>query len=124
MIYNAWIAKYGQWDFPDYMTTPIYFALTAAMQKAGTIDSQAVADVLHQGVEFPCPDGQAFMITRPDMRTDGFCVDAVSDSYLKQIKNEQVVILDHATPEQTLGYVRRAYPPLPPGATPTIFKPM
>jgi len=98
--------------------------LIEAVKKAGTIESQAVADALHQGLQFPCPDGSAYMITRPDMRVDGFCVDAVSDSYLKQVKNKQVVILDHATPDETLEYVRRAYPPLPEGATPTIFKPM
>jgi len=121
---NAWIAKYGKWDYPDYMTTMIYFALTAAMQKAGSIDPDAVVNVLHQGLSgVDVPDGKLNMITRPDMRLDGYCVDAVTDSYLKQIKNKEVIILDHATPEDTLGYVRRAYPPLPPGATPTVFKP-
>ena len=39
---QAWIAKYGKWDYPDYMTTPMYNTLVDAMQKADSIDVDAV----------------------------------------------------------------------------------
>ena len=120
---DAWIAKYGKWDFPDYMTTPMYNALVAAMQKAGSVDVDAVNAALGTpGLEFPVVDGTMRMITRPDMRLDGKAVDGVSDNLLKQIKNKQPVLLAHFTPDKALEYVRKAYPPLPPGATPTVSR--
>ncbi len=120
---NAWIAKYGKWDYPDYMTTPMYTNLLLAIQKADSFDVDKVAAVIANGFEWTVPDGMGRMITRPDMRLDGRCVDAVTDSYLKQVKNKQPVIIDHADLDETLAYIRRAYPPLPPGATPSIFPP-
>jgi len=120
---NAWIAKYGKWDYPDYMTTPMYTNLLLAIEKANSFDVVAVAAVIKNGFEWTVPDGMGRMVTRPDMRLDGACVDAVTDSYLKKVENKQPVIIDHADLDETLGYMRRAYPPLPPGATPSIFPP-
>jgi ABC-type branched-subunit amino acid transport system substrate-binding protein len=120
---QAWIAKYGKWDYPDYMTTPMYNNLFMAIQKADSFDVDKVASVLHSGFEWDVPDGTARMITRPDMRTDGKTVDAVTDSYLKQVKNKLPVIIDHATPDKTLEYARRAWPPLAPGQTPSVHPP-
>jgi ABC-type branched-subunit amino acid transport system substrate-binding protein len=120
---QAWIAKYGKWDYPDYMTTPMYTNLFLAIQKADSFDVEKVNAVISSGFEWEVPDGMGRMITRPDMRLDGHTVDAVTDSYLKKVENKQPVIIDHADLDETTAYVRRAYPPLPPGATPTIFPP-
>ena len=121
---NAWIPKYGKWDYPDYMTTPCYFALKAALQKAGTTDVDAVAAVMHQGLSgVDVPDGTLTMITRPDMNTTSNCIDAVMDNSLKQIHNQQPVTIAHFGPDQSLKYERQGYPPLPPGVTPTIVPP-
>ena len=51
---NAYVARYGKWDYADYMTTPSIFVIMAAMQKAGTTDVDAVAAVMHQGAEWSC----------------------------------------------------------------------
>jgi ABC-type branched-subunit amino acid transport system substrate-binding protein len=120
---QAWSAKYGKWDYPDYMTTPMYTNLFLAIQKADSFDVEKVNAVIQKGFEWAVPDGMGRMVTRPDMRLDGHTVDAVTDSYLKQVKNKQPVIMDHADLDETLAYMRRAYPPLAPGATPTIFPP-
>jgi hypothetical protein len=120
---NAWAAKYGKWDYPDYMTTPMYYNLLLAIQKANSFDVDKVNEVIYKGFEWDVPDGMGRMVTRPDMRLDGRTVDAVTDSYLKKVVNKQPVILDHATLDATLGYMRRAYPPLAPGATPSVFPP-
>ena len=123
-IKSAYIAKHGQWDFPDYMTTPMYNALVAALQKAGTIDVDAVNAALHTpGLEFKVVDGTMKMITRPDMRLDGLAVDGVGDNLLKEVRKKQPVLLAHFIPDKALEYVSKAYPPLPLGATPTIFTP-
>ena len=76
---NAYIQKYGNWDYADYMTSPMTLSLFAAMQKAGSIDVDAVNAALRtEGFTFDIPDGTMQMITRPDMRLDGAAVDAVS----------------------------------------------
>jgi len=123
-IKDARIAKVGKWDCLDYMSTPCYTALKVAMQKAGSIDVDAVAAALHQGgFEFLVPDGIGMMITRPDMRLDGACVDAVIDNVIKVIRNRKPEVLAKFSPEKSLEYVRRAYPPLAPGQTPSIVNP-
>jgi hypothetical protein len=101
----------------------MYYNLLLAIQKADSFDVDKVNQVVYQGFEWDVPDGRGRMVTRPDMRLDGHTVDAVTDSYLKKVVNKQPVILDHATLDATLGYMRRAYPPLAPGATPTVFPP-
>jgi ABC-type branched-subunit amino acid transport system substrate-binding protein len=120
---NAWAAKYGKWDYPDYMTTPMYYNLLLAIEKANSFDVEKVNEVIYKGFEWDVPDGMGRMVTRPDMRVDGHCVDAVTDSYLKQVRNKQPVIIDHADLDETLAYMRRAYPPLAPGQTPSIHPP-
>jgi len=93
------------------------------MQKAGSIDVEAVTAALHGGVEFLVPDGRGYMISRPDMRLDDACVDSVIDNVIKVIKNRKPEILAKFSPEKSLEYVRLAYPPLPPGQTPTLVSP-
>ena len=122
---NAHVAKYGEWDYADYMTTPCIWTLMAALQQVGDTDVQVVADAMHEGISGVfVPDGTLTMITRPDMNPLPYCVDAVMDNSLKQIKNKQPVLLVHFGLDQSLLYERRAYPPLPPGATPTIVPPL
>ena len=57
---DAWIAKFAKWDFADYMTTPLYTALKAAMQKAGSIEVDKVNAALHTPGPWNliCPDGR------------------------------------------------------------------
>ena len=120
---NAYIQKYGSWDYADYMTAPMTLALFAAMEKSGSVDVDVVNKTMRDGITFDVPDGTMKMITRPDMRLAGDCVDGVSDRTMKQIKNGVPTVLTHFGPDKTLEYVRAAYPPLPAGATPSIFPP-
>jgi branched-chain amino acid transport system substrate-binding protein len=59
-------AKYGSWDDPDFMGGDILYTYRAAVQKAGSVDAAAVADVLAAGFESDGPHGKAKMIARPD----------------------------------------------------------
>jgi len=59
-------AKYGAWDDPDFMGGDIFYAYRAAVQKAGSIDADAVAAVLAAGLENEGPHGKARMVARPD----------------------------------------------------------
>ena len=80
---------------------------------------------MHQGLNgIAVPDGTLNMITRPDMNLSGNYIDGVMDNSLKVIKNKQATLLSHFGPDDSLKFERRAYPPLPPGATPTIVPPV
>jgi ABC-type branched-subunit amino acid transport system substrate-binding protein len=118
---QAYIAKNGKWDYADYMTVPSLYVLLAGIQKAGSLDTDAVAAALHAGVSgVAVPDGTLNMITRPDMNASGNYIDGVMDNSLKQIKNGKAVLIAHFGPDQALKYERQGYPPLQPGQTPSI----
>jgi len=121
---QAYIAKNGKWDYADYMTVPSLYVLLAGIQKAGSIDVDAVAAALHSGINgIPVPDGTLNMIQRPDMNASGNYIDGVMDNSLKQIKSNKAVLIAHFGPEEALRYERMGYPPLKPGQTPSIVAP-
>jgi len=120
----TYTAKYGMWDYADYMTTTMFFALVKAIETAGSLDTTAVAAELHKpGMKFDYSDGPCEMITRPDMRLDGAAVDANTVRSIKVVHNKVPELMTTFTLDQILGYVRTAYPPLAPGQTPTIAPP-
>jgi ABC-type branched-subunit amino acid transport system substrate-binding protein len=121
---QAYTAKYGMWDYADYMTTTMFFALVKAIETAGSLDTTAVAAELHKpGMAFDYSDGPCEMITRPDMRLDGAAVDANTVRSIKVVHNKLPELMTTFTLDQIMGYVRKAYPPLAPGQTPTIAPP-
>ena len=63
------------------------------------------------------------MITRPDLRLARLAVDAAMDNVLTIIKSKKPEVLAAFSREQSMDFARTAYPALPPGATPTMFKP-
>jgi ABC-type branched-subunit amino acid transport system substrate-binding protein len=118
---QAYVAKNGKWDYADYMTVPSLYVLLAGIQKAGSIDTDAVAAALHSGINgIAVPDGTLNMIQRPDMNTSGNYIDGVMDNSLKQIKSNKAVLIAHFGPEECLRYERMGYPSLQPGQTPSI----
>jgi ABC-type branched-subunit amino acid transport system substrate-binding protein len=121
---QAYVAANGKWDYADYMTVPSLFVLLAGIQKAGSIDTDAVAAALHSGInDIAVPDGTLNMIQRPDMNTSGNYIDGVMDNSLKQIKSNKAVLIAHFGPAEALRYERLGYPPLAPGQTPSIVAP-
>jgi branched-chain amino acid transport system substrate-binding protein len=65
-LMEDYTAKYGQWDDPDFMGLDVYYTYRAAVQQAGSFDSEAVANVLAAGFENEGPHGKARMVARPD----------------------------------------------------------
>ena len=82
---TSWIAKYGKWEDPEVQYTSLYSCLRAALQQAGSLDTDKVADVIGNGLKYEGPTGAAQMISRPDMGNNR-TVDSVTTLYFKQIK--------------------------------------
>jgi ABC-type branched-subunit amino acid transport system substrate-binding protein len=99
-----WIEMNGKWDGPEIQLTAAYAALRAALEKAGSTDVEAVAEVLATGLTFEGPTGKGQMIPRNDMgitRT----VDNISEFGIKKIVDGVPTLLHMITLEEGATYV-------------------
>jgi branched-chain amino acid transport system substrate-binding protein len=64
---DVYVAKYGSWDNPDMGSVGSFYLLTAAMQKAQSLDPEQLAAVIANGLQFDTPNGTAQMVNRPDL---------------------------------------------------------
>lgn len=117
---DAWIAKYGEWGGPEMVGTCYYACLKTALQQAGTLDTDKVAEVIYNGMKFEGPTGAAQMVSRPDLGNDR-TVDSVTTAYIKQIKGGKPTLLATIGIEEALGYFEKALPPE--GAAPPLPPP-
>ena len=114
---QLWTAKYGSWTNPTTLSTSLYSCLKTALEKAGSLDTDKVSDTIASGMEFTSPIGNGKMVSRPDLGNNR-TVDSVTSYYVKTIKSGKAELLTTITADDAVGYMRTAFPPLPPGATP------
>jgi branched-chain amino acid transport system substrate-binding protein len=107
---DAWIAEYGSWENPDTLGANYYLALITALQIAGSTDTDAVADVLANGLVFEAPAGTGQMVSRLDIG-NARTVDCVQTLYMKQIIDGQPVLFATVSVEDVAAYFLAAYPP-------------
>ena len=101
---EKWIEVNGSWEGPEIQLTAAYAALRAALIKAGTLDTTAVADVLASGLTFEGPTGKGEMIPRNDMGISR-TVDNVSEFGVKKIVDGVPTLLHMITLEEGKSYV-------------------
>jgi ABC-type branched-subunit amino acid transport system substrate-binding protein len=99
-----YVAMNGKWDGPEIQLTGAYALLRAALEKAGTLDTTAVADVIASGLEFEGPTGKGKMIPRNDMGISR-TVDSISEFCVKKIVNGAPTLLHTITLEEGASYV-------------------
>lgn len=81
-----YIAKFGKWDYPTFCYTSHFCALKTALEKAGSVDVDKVAEVMSKGMKFDTPSGACQQVIRPDLGNDR-TVDIISELIIKQVKN-------------------------------------
>jgi ABC-type branched-subunit amino acid transport system substrate-binding protein len=99
-----WIEMYGKWDGPEIQLTAAYAALRAALEKAGTTDVDAVANVLASGLTFEGPTGKGAMIPRNDLKITR-TVDNISEFCVKKIVNGVPTLLHMITLDEGKSYL-------------------
>jgi branched-chain amino acid transport system substrate-binding protein len=99
-----WIEVNGEWDGPEIQLTAAYAALRAALVEAGTLDVEAVAEALANGLTFEGPTGKGEMIPRNDMGISR-TVDNVSEFGIKKIVDGVPTLLHMITLEEGKGYL-------------------
>ncbi len=100
---DAWIAEYGEWAAPEVSGVAHFDAIITAIQKAGSVDTDKVADVIASGLEFESPYGYARMIARPDLGNSR-TVDSVTGQYIKKIVNGKAELLEEVSLDDALAY--------------------
>ena len=91
---DAWIAKFGKWENPTLLYHINWTCLQAALEKAGSIDVEKVADVIATGLQWDSPTGSYKMIERTDLGNTR-TVDLVEDVYPVKIVGSNVQLIEH-----------------------------
>ena len=114
---DLWIEEYGDWQEPNVATfVNDYFALKAAVQQAGSLDSTKLADVMSAGMKYTSLNGDTMMVDRPDLKNTR-TVDSVSTFYFKQIVDGKPVKVGEAAPDVALQYIHQGTVAPPPGGS-------
>jgi ABC-type branched-subunit amino acid transport system substrate-binding protein len=89
----AYIAKVGKWDDPNTGGVPYYSCFKAALQAAGSPDTDALAKAIGSGLKFTALSTEFLMIARPDLNNPK-TVSCVCEIFLKTIKNGKPVLTE------------------------------
>ena len=88
---DAWVKKFGKWSDASLPWIPPWFALIAAMKKAGSVDPTEIAEMIgSKGCEWMRIDGKAMFVKRPDLNKMTYC-DSISESQYGQIRKGEPV---------------------------------
>jgi len=104
---DKWIEVNGKWDGPEIQLTMAYAGLREALVQAGTLDVEAVAEVLASGLTFEGPTGKSEMIPRNDLGISR-TVDNISEFCIKKIVDGAPTLLHMITLEEGKSYVNPA----------------
>jgi len=103
---DAYIAEYGAWDGPEIQLTGVWAALKTALEQAGTMDTDVVADILGNGLTFEAPTGIGQMVSRNDLGISR-TVDSVTECCIKLIVDGEPTLLHTITIEEAISYIQQ-----------------
>jgi ABC-type branched-subunit amino acid transport system substrate-binding protein len=106
--YDAYVAKYGKWDFPTTDFTVPWYVLKAALLRAQTTDPEKVAAAIAGGLKFEAPFGPGLTIARPDMNNPARAVDAVFGTNMATVQNGKLKVVQAVSAEEAFDFVKRA----------------
>ena len=106
---DAWIAKFGKWEAGELNGAATLNCLIAGLKAADSLDTDAIAAVISNGLEYDTAVGHGQMINRPDLGNER-TVDSAKTSYIKTIENGEAVLVDTIEVDEGLGYFRHAFP--------------
>jgi branched-chain amino acid transport system substrate-binding protein len=104
----AWIAKYGKWEDPAYGYGATWNCLRAGLQKAGSTDTDKVADAIAGGLQYESVVGSAQMVSRPDLGNNR-AVDSVVSYYVKQVVSGKIKLLANVSLQDAVSNFKAFY---------------
>ncbi len=106
----AYIAKKGEWDGPSLMQTNCWSGLYAAIVKADSIDTDAVANTLSSGLQYEGLAGQCEMIARPDLGNSR-TVDSGRAVYFKECVGGKPKLIGQISLDEMSDIFLKVFPP-------------
>lgn len=100
---DAYIAKNEKWDFPELRTFDVWSCLTAALQQAGSLDTDEVAAVISNGMKYEGATGSFQMVPRLDLGNSR-TTDSVMSYYLKEIVGGEPTLIGTASLDEAASY--------------------
>jgi branched-chain amino acid transport system substrate-binding protein len=92
--------KYGKWESMSYGFISCFWAFTAAVEKADSLDPDKIAAAF-KGLEFDSPQGHCIMLKRPDLGQDRYC-DCAVPYYFATVTNGKLVYAGMLTAEECI----------------------
>ena len=89
---DVYVAKYGEWTNADVGFISTLYCLLGALEAAGSVDPQDLADTIGSGLTFQTANGEAQMINRPDLGNDR-TIDCVYETRVGQIEGDKATLL-------------------------------
>jgi branched-chain amino acid transport system substrate-binding protein len=107
-FYDAYVAKYGKWDYPSTSFSNGFYILMAALEKAQSFDTDKLAKIIGSGLRFECINGPGLMISRPD-EGNTRTVDTLVGASIKRVEGGKPKILVSMSADEALEYNKRFY---------------
>ena len=104
---DAYIAKYGKWDYPAMVFAQVWDLMKTALEKAQSIDPDKVAAVIGNGLKFDSPFGHAMMVSRPD-QANPKTIDALYAPIMGTLQEGKIKVLDSLSIEQSFQYIKKS----------------
>lgn len=102
---DAWITRFGKWDVKDYNSVGCFDCLMAGLKKAGSLETDKVAQAIGSGLEYETAQGPGKMISRPDLGNDR-TVDSVLAWIMKKVVNGQPEYITTISIDDSIAYFR------------------
>ena len=103
-----YITLKGSWDGPEIQGEAGYEIIRAALMKAGTLDTDAVANVIASGLTCEGPQGPIQMIARPDLGNTK-TIDNVCGYPMKKITGGNPVQIGAVTLQDAIKYIQLVF---------------
>lgn len=102
-LIDAYTDAYGTWDSPEVLHVLTFYVLKAAIEEAGSLDVDAVAAAMLDGLEFDSPAGHGITASRPDMGNER-ATDTVYGAIIGQIVDGEAVVIDTVPIDKVIEY--------------------
>jgi branched-chain amino acid transport system substrate-binding protein len=103
---EVWIKKFDKWEGPEISLVANFDCLVTALQKAGNLNTDDIASVIGNGLQFDTPSGPAKMISRPDLGNNR-TIDSVQTAYMKKIVGGKGTLLATIGLDEAIGYFQK-----------------
>lgn len=105
---DAYVAKNGEWDYPDSLHSDVFLFLMEAIEKAQSLDTTKVAETISAGMKFDALGGPAMTISHPELGNDR-ATDTLYQAYVREVRDGKGVIVDTVPLEKGLEYLKDFY---------------